>query len=289
MAARPRALQLLSACVAALCAMSAAACGSREPDPGTVKDDALRAGLSPEHFVRPTPDYFRDMDFNVGRKPLTPQQVAGRNMWLVWTGGNDRLWNRLTLDSLGSFDLLKTISSHPKAANDTTYGAGYGRHNRWEYLGLVNEPCFREATGPDPNRFGLWLDVRDPSCPPDPFAAADKYPGAAVGARGKTVEVGSYYGEPTGIVGLRLFPNPDFDEQARRRWNADRFYNDPTYYFDRNLVRPYRVAMSCAFCHVGPNPIKPPADPENPKWENLSSNVGAQYFWWDRIFDWRGL
>ena len=44
--------------------------------------------------------------------------------------------------------------------------------------------------------------------------------------------------------------------------------------------------MSCGFCHVGPNPVKPPADPENPKWENLSSNVGAQYFWIDRIFYW---
>ena len=45
--------------------------------------------------------------------------------------------------------------------------------------------------------------------------------------------------------------------------------------------------MSCGFCHVGPNPVKPPADPENPKWENLSSNVGAQYFWVDRIFNWK--
>jgi hypothetical protein len=44
--------------------------------------------------------------------------------------------------------------------------------------------------------------------------------------------------------------------------------------------------MSCAFCHAGPNPIKPPADPEHPQWANLSSNVGAQYFWIDRIFDW---
>ncbi len=42
--------------------------------------------------------------------------------------------------------------------------------------------------------------------------------------------------------------------------------------------------MSCGFCHVGPNPIKPPADPNNPEWANLSSNVGAQYFWVDRIF-----
>src|SRR5262245_29437947 len=229
-------------CLAVLCAMSAGACGSHEPKSGTVHDEARRAGLTAEHFVRPTPDYFRDMDFNtVGQRPFGPEAVAGRNMWMVWTGGNDRLWDRLTVDSLGTFDLLKTISSHPKASNDTTYGAGYGRHNRWEYLGLVNEPCFKEATGPDPNRYGLWLDVRDPTCPPDPFADADAFPGVRVGARGKTVAVGSYYGEPTGIVGLRLFPNPDFDEKARKRWDADRFYNDPSYYFDGKLVRPYRV------------------------------------------------
>ena len=164
---------------------------------------------------------------------------------------------------------------------------GYGRHNRFAYLGLINEPCFREAAGPDPNHFGLWIDQRDPKCPPDPFADGTKYAGARVGARGTTVPVGSYYGEPTGIVGLRLFPNPAFDDKARRRWNADRFYNDPSYYFDKDLVRPYRVGMSCAFCHVGPNPIRPPADPENPAWENLSSNVGAQFFWWDRVFNWR--
>jgi hypothetical protein len=49
-------------------------------------------------------------------------------------------------------------------------------------------------------------------------------------------------------------------------------------------VKPYRVGMSCGLCHVGPNPIYPPADPNNPEWANLSSNVGAQYFWTDRIF-----
>jgi hypothetical protein len=244
----------------------------------------MRAGLEPEHFARETKDYFHDMDYNTvygKRPPFTQAEVEGRNMWMVWTGGNDRLWDRLTVDSIGSFDLLKTVSSHPRL--------GYGRHNRWYYLGLVNEPCFSEAAGPDPNRFGLWLDVRDPKCPPDPFANAKDYPGVTIGARGKTVDVGSYYGEPTGVVGLRLFTNPDFDENARRRWNSDRFYNDPDYYSDRDLVRPYRVGMSCAFCHIGPNPIKPPADPENPKWEELNAVVGAQYFWWDRVFNWAGV
>ena len=94
--------------------------------------------------------------------------------------------------------------------------------------------------------------------------------------------VGSYYGRATGIVGLRLFPNPDFDEAAKA-WDPERYYNDQSYYNDP-LVRPYRVGMSCGFCHVGPSPIHPPADPEHPQWANLNSNVGTQYLWIDRIF-----
>jgi hypothetical protein len=278
----------MAVCGITTLAASILGCGLGEPKPGTVQDEAMRAGMTPEQLIKATPDYFHDMDQNVVAGPLAPltqSEIEGRNMWMVWTGGNDRLWDRLTLDSIGTFDLLKTISSHPPHPG---YGVSYGRHNRWRYLGLVNEPCFTEATGPDPNHYGLWLDVRDPKCPPDPFASEEAYPGARVGARGKTVPVGSYYGEPTGVVGLRLFANPDFDEEARRRWNSERFYTDPTYYFDRKLVRPYRVGMTCGFCHVGPNPIRPPDDPENPKWENLSANVGAQYFWWDRVFNWRG-
>lgn len=275
------------------------ACGLREPKPGTVLDEAARANLLPGHFVPAPEDYFHGMDFNLvnGKAPVfTQREILGRNMWLVWTGGNDRLWDVLTVSSLGTFDLLKTISSHPQVpyrdphqlpGERPKYLYGFGRHNRFQYLGIVNEPCFTAATGPDPSRFGLWLDQRDPACPPDPFADPIKYPGVKVGARGHTIPVGSYYGEPTGIVGLRLFPNPAFDEKARQRWSADRFYNDPAYYSDKDLVRPYRVGMSCAFCHVGPNPIRPPADAENPKWENLSSNVGAQFFWWDRVFNWR--
>ena len=48
-------------------------------------------------------------------------------------GGNDRFWDFAARSTIGSFDLLKTISSHPTMA--------YGRDNRFRYLGLVNEPC----------------------------------------------------------------------------------------------------------------------------------------------------
>jgi hypothetical protein len=244
---------------------------------GKVKDEALLAGRSPESLPAADEDYFKDMDGGVA---LTPAEVKGRNNWIVWTGGNDRFWDLISAKSFGALDFLKTLSSYP--------GLPASRDNRWLYLGLVNEPCYEKATAPDPNRYGLWLDKRKAECGPDPFENIDKYPGIKIGARGTTVDVGSFYGWGTGIVGLRLFPNPAFDEAAKRRWDPVRYYTDPSYYNDRTLVKPYRVGMSCGFCHVGPNPVKPPTDPNNPKWENLSSMVGAQYFWIDRIFEWNG-
>jgi hypothetical protein len=247
-------------------------------------------------------DYFADMDRGATKNPaalqadlaayvpgITPEQakraaVIGRNNWVVWTAGNDHFWDQMASYSFGNVDLLKTISSFP--------GTKFGRDNRFAYLGLVNEPCFRKATAPDPKRFGLYLDLRDPACPADPFENVEKYPGVKLGARDTVIdpktqqklETGSLYGYATGVVGLRLFTNPDFDAKAAAKWDWYRYYTDPSYYNDKNLVRPYRVGMSCGFCHVGPSPTNPPADPENPKWENLNSNPGAQYFWIDRIF-----
>jgi hypothetical protein len=221
-------------------------------------------------------DYFHDMDNGLS---LTSDEVKGRNNWIVWAGGNDRLWDVINKSSFGSLDFLKTLSSYP--------GLKASRDNRWDYLGLVNEPCFQKATGPNAKRYGLWLDERRADCPADPFENEQKYAGVKIGARGRNIPVGSFYGYATGVVGLRLFPNPEFDEAAQKRWDPVRYYTDASYYNDRNLIRPYRVGMSCGFCHVGPNPVKPPKDPENPQWANLSSNVGAQYFWVDRIFSWQ--
>jgi len=274
-----------------------AKCGS---GPGVVKDEAMCAGRGPETLKGADEDYYRDMDYGATKNPaelakalgpflpgITPEQalekvVVGRNNWIVWTAGNDALWDVLNKKSFGEMDFVKTISTHPSLKY-------FGRNERWKWFGVVNEPCFKPATGPRKDRFGLWLDERDPSCPPDPFENEAKYPGVKIGARGRSDKfpAGSYYGYGTGIVGLRLFPNPDFDEAAEKRWDPERFYTDPSYFNDKNLVRPYRVGMSCGFCHVGPNPTNPPADPANPKWENLNSNPGAQYFWWDRVFTWK--
>jgi hypothetical protein len=265
---------------------------------GKALDEAKCAGRTADSFPGADEDYFQDMDYGVTKNPaavaaalapyapgISPADAAkaaaiGRNNWIVWTAGNDRLWNRLGYESRGNLDFLKTISNHPSLY--------FSRSNRWNYLGLVNEPCFQKSSAPREDRFGLWLDVRSTDCPADPFENETKYPGVKIGARGKNIPAGSYYGYATGVVGVRLFPNPDFDEKAQKNWDPVRYYTDEKYYNDKNLVRPYRVGMSCGFCHVGPNPTNPPADPENPKWENLNSNPGAQYFWIDRIFTWDG-
>jgi hypothetical protein len=253
-----------------------AGCGKKAPQPGTVQDEAMQAGRNAASFPAADEDYFREMD---GGMQLTSNEVKGRNNWIVWTGGNDRFWDHLVNQSFGAVDFLKIVSSHP--------GIGHlSRDTRWKYLGVVNEPCFEKPTGPRADRFGLWFDTRSKDCPADPFENEQKYPGVKIGARGKNIPVGSYYGYATGIVGLRLFPNPDFDEKAQKNWDAERFYKDRAYYEKKDLVRPYRVGMSCGFCHVGPSPVRPPEDPENPKWQNLSSNPGAQYFWVDRILFW---
>ncbi len=279
------------------------------------KDEAKKAfeagALSEDQYKKlvagSAVDFFREMDNGFTMRPtelqktLSPfmpgisekeavdRMARGRNNWIVWTFGNDNFWNGLGRATFGGLDFLKTLSSHPLLPSS--------RMNRWESLGLVNEPCFKQATAPREDRWGLMLDERIVSedCPADPFEDASVYPGIKTGARGtqltykgkkKLLEIGSFYGYPTGVVGFRLFPNPDFDQAAADRWDPKKFYEDPAYFNDPKTVRPYRVGVSCALCHVGPNPKHPPTDFNNPKWADLNSNPGAQYFWVDRIFMW---
>ncbi len=296
-------------------------CSDQRQQIGEVKDEAMLARVKAGDLRAADEDYFADMDYGYRRDAdpsvkLNAAEARGRNTWIAWTFGSDRFWDYMSNHTFGAFDLLKIVSSHPEIGyctedyggkHDNKYDGAYGgmdekackgagktwipigRNSRWNYYGLVNEPCFEKATAPD--EYGLWLDKRLPAsaeCPADPFENETKYPGIKIGARGKTVPVGSAYGKASGVVGLRLFPNPAFDDKAKDYWlkNKDKYYTDPSFYNDKNLVRPHRVGMSCGFCHVGPNPVNPPADPENPKWANLNSNPGAQYFWVDRIFIW---
>src|SRR5260221_9928641 len=78
-----------------LAAISLLGCG-RTPRPGQVQDEAMAAGRAAQSFPAADEDYFHDMD---GGLALTPDEIKGRNMWQVWTGGNDRFWEKMTVAS----------------------------------------------------------------------------------------------------------------------------------------------------------------------------------------------
>ena len=236
---RARTLSIVSVAIVCACAL---ACGWWRS--GDVSDNP--DGKSPADFPQTTVDVFKAMD---GGIELSPDEIQGRNTWLLWTGGNEYFWDRMSRESFGLVDLIKVLDSRQRAT-------------RFKEKGLINEPGFRQATAPD--EFGLWLDQR---VDPEP-EGIDR----------------SIYGSSSGVIGYRVFPNPDFDDRARARWNADKFYTDPNYYNDPKLVRPYRIGVTCASCHVAPHPLHPPDDPETPKWEDLASIIGNQYLSEGRAF-----
>ena len=261
------------------------------PLPGRVVDEARSAGYTT--FAAPGEDYFHEMD---GRADLSLNEIKGRNLWMAYSGGNDRFWDHLARQTGGAFDLLKLVSSYdpeidPRASagqKESLKALYTVRHrNRFAMTGVLNEPCYEQPTEAVGRHFGLWLDARDASCIADPFEDYQRYLGVQVGARGRPLPLGSLFGYPSGVIGLRLFPNPDFDSAAARRWDAERYYTDPSYYGSPDLVRPYRVGMTCAFCHVGLNPDHMPESVENPRWENLSSIAGAQFLRMDRVGLWQ--
>lgn len=210
-------------------------------------DEARLAGKKASDLAAATVDYCEGMD---GGVRLTPDEIKGRNSWMLWTGGNERFWNLMAQEGYGTIDFLKLIDSRE-------------RGSRFARLGLVNEPGYR--SNPKPDEHGVFLD--------------QPIPGEARGGLDPAL-----YGRSTGVLGLRLFPNPEFDARTRAKWDARRLYTDVSYSTDPSVVRPYRVGMTCAFCHVAPHPLFPPADLENPKWSNLSGTIGNQYFTNGTIF-----
>ncbi len=224
----------------------AASCEKRD----SIIDDA--GGRQPEDLPEIAEDVFAEMDAPLKFNPNDPadaKAIKGRNTWNLWTAGNEQFWDRMARESYGLIDLLKTIDSR-------------NRSTRFMQMGLINQPGMRQATKPD--SFGLWIDEVIEREPP----AIDP----------------EVYGRPTGVMGFRLFPNPAFDEKARKAWDADRYYNDPDYAVNPDLVRPYLIGISCGSCHISHHPLYPPEDPENPEWRNLSSTIGNQYIQEGRSF-----
>jgi hypothetical protein len=213
----------------------------RRRENAIVPDAAKLAGRSAGDFPETASHVFDEMD---GATALSDAERKGRNTWILWTAGDETFWDTMARDGTGIGDLLRAIDSRQRAT-------------RFHDGGMINQPGFSAASKPD--QYGLWIDEGPQEPGVDPRV----------------------YGRPTGIVGLRLYPNPKFDAA---RWNAEKYYTDPAYARDRTLTRPYIVGMTCGFCHVSFNPERTPKDPENPQWSELASTIGNQYLRASRVF-----
>ena len=230
--------------------------------------------------------------------------IRGQNTWMLWGGGNESFWGWLQEHNYGLADFLILLNSRD-------------RDKRFKTAGLINQPGMKAQTEPSHELYrllGLYLDVADGDAiwmKPPPTADAYAAPKDAYKDTDDPFKAGNpelyskvlgllprdgvdpkVYGYPSGVVGLRLMPNPDFfgdtedAEKARAYWDMrvvhaqkkDAYYTDNDINADPDLVRPFRVSMSCGFCHVAFHPLNPPSDPENPKWSNLSSTIGNQYW-----------
>lgn len=177
---------------------------------------------------------------------LNANDLAGACTWYLWVGGdplrttgspvnargNPRFWrmSEKKLENLiHGFELPINVSI-------LKYVTSTPRNQRFAKLGVINDPGCTAATKAD--AYGLMLD----NCS-DPYSS--------------------------GIMGIRLFPNPDFNSA---KWDANKFLN-----VDSTIEPPYLSGLTCAVCHVSFNPAKPPADPENPQWTNLAPAIGNQY------------
>jgi len=198
----------------------------------------------------------------------------GWDNWVHWTGGTQYLWRDFAQRSEGRIELLKVLDNRR-----------LDRDERFSRFGLINDPA---AAPPERgengdcalDEHGLCLDaVADPGVSP---------------------ETERWLGRPSGILGLRLFDNPEFE--AGTSWNAEDPWSlpagcEPGKRTPRELTGPgldpsitaaesrddcyqppYLVGLTCGFCHVSFDPENPPPDPNAPTWDHLVAGLGNVYF-----------
>ena len=180
---------------------------------------------------------------------MTENQRQGLSAWHLFGAYRGKFFRRTQKETSNASNMLRVVDSR-------------GHDDRFQRTGLINEPGCKKADKPD--QFGLYTY----ECPNDPYSS--------------------------GVIGLRLRPNPDFDmnawkalgngdvTKAAEKWlekPKDRFsWRTPEKEKVIAVEPPYEVVMTCTVCHAAPNPVAPPADPNNATWKNVVFALGNQFF-----------
>jgi hypothetical protein len=292
-----------------LCSLILLACNSNQPKeeaertPASAQytnqyDGELGQYLAQDPFSRDGYDHNQDgsysnRHFQFGKSLPKDQEIkelAGREIWFK-SAPNERFHTYYFPQKLGSpiawYKILRA-DRHDK---------------RFQNFGLINDPdcCVPGVNCADKkltyhghaptmsDTFGweycagdeaLLDSVRnktawkDPACDNPIIKAAD---GLDQKPREDRCELA--FGNPTGAVGYRKFPNPRFNQA---RWNKiggwEGYEKKMTESeVDASIEPPFRVGKACASCHAAFDPLNPPADIHNPTWRNIKGETGNQY------------
>src|SRR6266536_1240452 len=90
----------------------------------------------------------------------------GHNNWVVWTAGNDTLWDFLANNTFGAFDLLKIVSSHPgiRYWGNKNHVYGYGEGGKGGYAKGEQSGYAKERSSPARYPCGFYAYDEDDEC-----------------------------------------------------------------------------------------------------------------------------
>ena len=238
--------------------------------------------------------------FYAGETGMSASERAGREIWYKATAGNARFHTYVFQQRINVLiDWYRVLNAKE-------------RNDRFAAWGIINDPgccvpgsdgcpakSLDETYGFDwcPGDAELLAFVgregyRDPACDyrDAPADSADPHH-KAKDQRQSSCDLA--FGTSTGALGIRKFPNPRFDKARWLKVNGNlaswegyrgRLSNDPrtsdsalNRLADGSIEPPFLIGTACGSCHIAFDPLNPPQDPANPKWENIKGAVGNQY------------
>jgi hypothetical protein len=237
--------------------------------------------------------------YAAGDQGLTPSVRAGKEIWFYATAFNDRFYTYSYPQRLGAaIDWYLILAAKNKDDLFQAWGATpdpdccVPGDNNCAAKSLDETYGFQFCPGDaELLKFVGKEGYTDPACSfkDGPFNTGT--PHGSIDNRQNACDL--RFGTSTGVLGLRKFPNPRFDPAKWKKLNGSAAswdaYRQPladrsaspdsrnTRLFDASVEPPFRIGMACGACHISYNPVKPPADPSHPKWENIDGLVGNQF------------
>ena len=234
-----------------------------------------------------------------GDAKLSASARAGKEIWFFATAFNDRFYTYSYAQRLGgAIDWFRILAASKKPDLFQAWGAIPDPDCC--VPGSPNCPAktldetygFQYCPGDDVLLKSVGKsDYRDPACDFKDAPFNTSTPHGSADQRQDACDL--RFGTSTGALGLRKFPNPNFDPEKWRKLNgslaswenyakfmagdSDSGDSRTNRLFDGSIEPPFRIGMSCGACHISYSAHKPPADPNNPKWENIGGLVGGQY------------